>query len=406
MLINYVLAIFVAQEQQHAPGAGLPDTLAELGNTYDPALRDRLVDEVEALGCATEDAYTADQRRGINPQVARYADIDAIVLGYSVSIALVGQEKWWDSHSWRLYADLIDTARDPEVDGSVEIYVPDDTQEKIVGRTNLTADDLDSFMHEFQGITTPYRVDMSHRQSLPGEARMTSSAAAVYAAGERCPPNTVFATYSEDARAVAETIPDIGAADPADIYAALDMNRGRYDLPAVNRIGTAVQWFGPRAEEAEQLVPAALQEAPPDSNFDVAVLDESAGVEVSLRRTRDDEHWTDTLAFLDTAVQQDDIDVYMPSSLAGDMKDNVGGDPGARVRDDIRSLTHSLQVGPVDQYDIPDRFEGMAGDYAIADAAARQGDSVLVATYDSDFTEIPGVTAVSPGTGAELLADS
>ncbi|MFB6294651.1 MAG: hypothetical protein ABEI97_02735, partial [Candidatus Nanohaloarchaea archaeon] len=81
----------VAHEQQQAPGAALPDSLDELGNVYDPFLRDRIVDEVESLEATGDDAYTADQRRGISDQVATYADADTVAIGYSVSIALAAR---------------------------------------------------------------------------------------------------------------------------------------------------------------------------------------------------------------------------------------------------------------------------------------------------------------------------
>ncbi len=393
----------VAQDQQQAPGASLPDSLDELGNAYDPFLRDRIVDEVEALEYTNGTAYTADQRRGISEQVASYADADTVAIGYSVAIALVGQEKWWDSHTWRLYADLIDTALDPDVGEPVDLYIPEDTGQKITSRTDLSSSEIQGVMRELRSAAETYPVDGTHSQSLPGGKSLSASAAAACAASECCPGDTVFATYSDNAHTIAEMCPGLDTADPADLYAALDMNRGPYDLAPLNRVATAIQWFGEPGEFRTERVPGPLMEAPDVQDIDAAVVDESAGVEVSLQRDRNHSDWTDTLAFLDTAVQDGDVDVYVPDGLPADMKDNVGGEAGRRVRDDIQALTTGLRVPAPASLDIPDRFEDMEGDYAIAHAAREQGDNILVVTYDDHFDAISGVAAVTPGLGADLI---
>ncbi|MFB6294652.1 MAG: hypothetical protein ABEI97_02740, partial [Candidatus Nanohaloarchaea archaeon] len=291
----------------------------------------------------------------------------------------------------------------PEAGRVVDVYMPSDTGEKIVSRTDLPSREITGLMRELRSAADTYPVDRSHAQAMVGGQSLSASAAAACAASEYCPGDTVFATYSEAARDIAEMTPGRAAADPADLYAALDMNTGRYDHAPVNRIATTVQWFGEPGEFRTERVPAPLMEAPGHTDFDTAVVDESAGMELSLRRDRNHAEWTDTLAFLDAALQDSDVDVYLPDGLAQDMKDDIGGDPGLRVKDDLQAVAQELAVPSPDELDIPDRFDAMAGDYAIAHAAKQEGDTVLVATYDDHFEAIPGVAAVTPRVGADLL---
>lgn len=406
---------------------GLPETLDEFGlqgaADYDPAAVDRLADHAADLSYGGRDGNCPYDRER---HILTVRDPDAIVLGYSVTHRIAGEEDMAvagrdapDGHETA--RAMIDHARDPDRGGTVPVYLPTDTRSLLYRNTGDGQREIGRFVDELEAMTEPLPVDR-YRDDAPGSATGKTSAGqvATIAALNEVDGEPVIATYNNELRPFTDSFGGISTA-PWQILEGMALAEGPYETDGANRIAGILERFTEPTDYREDVadVPDDLRGDLP-RGADVVAPDHSVTGEIGDRQRRQNEYgdtvhtWKQALHGIDAAAAADDIAVALPENAGPRIEDTIGGAAGRAVREELERMTVELELDltadvPPEMGDVPDaERERKAEDYAIAAGAVRMSDSQplalpVVMTYDDDFADMDGVVARDPSSVGDAL---